>query len=155
MLIKEFNKLSWVFFGYIFELFASFMKVNCYYLVRWKNLWCAYENWSDGQGYWCCWCKFVFFVAKYLIVPHKANDCLKLNSLLQILEGRSYRLQHPWVGVVNRSQQDINKNVDMIAARRRERDYFSSTPEYKHLAPRMGSEYLAKMLSKVYLSSLL
>jgi len=78
-----------------------------------------------------------------------------LNSLLQILEGRSYRLQHPWVGVVNRSQQDINKNVDMIAARRRERDYFSSTPEYKHLAPRMGSEYLAKMLSKVYLSSLL
>jgi hypothetical protein len=77
-----------------------------------------------------------------------------LNSLLQILEGRAYRLQHPWVGVVNRSQQDINKNVDMIAARRREREYFSSTPEYKHLAPRMGSEYLAKMLSKVYLFSL-
>ena len=50
---------------------------------------------------------------------------------------------------MNRSQQDINKNVDMIAARRRERDYFSSTPEYKHLAHRMGSEHLAKMLSKV------
>ena len=37
----------------------------------------------------------------------------------------------------------------MIAARRRERDYFASTPEYKHLASRMGSEHLAKMLSKV------
>ncbi|KAG2617636.1 hypothetical protein PVAP13_3NG182618 [Panicum virgatum] len=72
----------------------------------------------------------------------------KGTDAVDILEGRSYRLQHPWVGVVNRSQQDINKNVDMIAARRRERDYFSSTPEYKHLAPRMGSEYLAKMLSK-------
>ncbi|RLM97701.1 dynamin-related protein 5A [Panicum miliaceum] len=72
----------------------------------------------------------------------------KGTDAVDILEGRSYRLQHPWVGVVNRSQQDINKNVDMIAARRREREYFSSTPEYKHLAPRMGSEYLAKMLSK-------
>jgi replication fork clamp-binding protein CrfC len=72
----------------------------------------------------------------------------KGTDAVDILEGRAYRLQHPWVGVVNRSQQDINKNVDMIAARRREREYFSSTPEYKHLAPRMGSEYLAKMLSK-------
>lgn len=66
-----------------------------------------------------------------------------------MLEGKSYRLKFPWVGVVNRSQADINKNVDMIAARRREREYFSSTPEYKHLAHRMGSEHLAKMLSKV------
>ncbi|CAL8157650.1 unnamed protein product [Prunus armeniaca] len=51
--------------------------------------------------------------------------------------------------VVNRSQADINKNVDMIAARCREREYFSTTLEYKHLAPRTGSEHLAKMLSKV------
>ncbi|PPS01516.1 hypothetical protein GOBAR_AA19138 [Gossypium barbadense] len=65
-----------------------------------------------------------------------------------ILEGKSYRLKFPWVGVVNRSQADINKNVDMIAARRREREYFSTTPEYRHLAHRMGSEHLAKMLSK-------
>ncbi|KAH8513239.1 hypothetical protein H0E87_006508 [Populus deltoides] len=64
-----------------------------------------------------------------------------------ILEGKSYRLKFPWVGVVNRSQADINKNVDMIAARHREREYFASTPEYKHLAHRMGSEHLAKMLS--------
>ncbi|KAL1144211.1 hypothetical protein V6Z11_A11G214700 [Gossypium hirsutum] len=36
----------------------------------------------------------------------------------------------------------------MIAARRREHEYFSTTPEYRHLAHRMGSEHLAKMLSK-------
>ncbi|PWZ17887.1 Dynamin-related protein 5A [Zea mays] len=72
----------------------------------------------------------------------------KGTDAVDILEGRSYRLQTPWVGVVNRSQQDINKNVDMIAARRREREYFASTPEYKHMASRMGSEYLGKMLSK-------
>lgn len=50
---------------------------------------------------------------------------------------------------MNRSQADINKNVDMIAARRREREYFANSPEYRHLAQRMGSEHLAKMLSNV------
>ncbi|XP_072992587.1 dynamin-related protein 5A [Typha latifolia] len=72
----------------------------------------------------------------------------KGTDAVDILEGRSYRLQYPWIGVVNRSQADINKSVDMIAARRRERDYFASTPEYKHMAQRMGSEHLGKMLSK-------
>lgn len=66
-----------------------------------------------------------------------------------MLEGKAYRLQYPWIGVVNRSQADINKSVDMIAARRREREYFANTPEYKHLAHRMGSEHLGKVLSKV------
>ncbi|KAG1360941.1 Dynamin-related protein 1E [Cocos nucifera] len=39
-------------------------------------------------------------------------------NALEVLEGRSYRLQHPWVGIVNRLQADMNKNIDMIAARR-------------------------------------
>lgn len=67
----------------------------------------------------------------------------------KILEGRSYRLQYPWVGIVNRSQADINKNVDMMVARRKEREYFETSPDYGHLAHKMGSEYLAKLLSKV------
>ncbi|KAK2385243.1 dynamin-related protein 5A [Trifolium repens] len=72
----------------------------------------------------------------------------KGTDAVDMLEGRAYKLKFPWIGVVNRSQADINKNVDMIAARRREREYFNTTPEYKHLANRMGSEHLAKMLSK-------
>lgn len=68
----------------------------------------------------------------------------------KVLEGRSYKLQHPWVGIVNRSQADINKNVDMIVARRKEREYFANSPDYSHLASKMGSEYLAKLLSRVY-----
>ncbi|KAK5818921.1 hypothetical protein PVK06_023871 [Gossypium arboreum] len=72
----------------------------------------------------------------------------KGTNAVDILEGKSYKLQFPWVGVVNRSQADINKSVDMIAARRREREYFQSSPEYSHLAHRMGSEHLGKMLSK-------
>ncbi|RXH79150.1 hypothetical protein DVH24_040297 [Malus domestica] len=72
----------------------------------------------------------------------------KGTNALDVIEGRSYRLQHPWVGIVNRSQADINKNVDMIAARRKEQEYFETSPEYGHLAHKMGSEYLAKLLSK-------
>lgn len=72
----------------------------------------------------------------------------KGTNALEVLEGRSYRLQHPWVGIVNRSQADINRNVDMIAARRKEREYFETSPEYGHLASKMGSEYLAKLLSQ-------
>ncbi|KAL6129170.1 hypothetical protein ACLB2K_072523 [Fragaria x ananassa] len=72
----------------------------------------------------------------------------KGTNALDVIEGRSYRLQHPWVGVVNRSQADINKNTDMIVARRKEREYFATSPDYGHLANRMGSEYLAKLLSQ-------
>lgn len=50
---------------------------------------------------------------------------------------------------MNRSQADINKNIDMIAARRQECEFFATNPDYRHLAGRMGSEYLAKLLSKV------
>ncbi|XVF52422.1 hypothetical protein PTKIN_Ptkin05aG0016700 [Pterospermum kingtungense] len=72
----------------------------------------------------------------------------KGTNAVDVLEGRAYQLQHPWVGIVNRSQADINKNVDMIAARRKEREFFATSPDYGHLASKMGSEYLAKILSK-------
>ncbi|KDO85403.1 hypothetical protein CISIN_1g007054mg [Citrus sinensis] len=36
----------------------------------------------------------------------------------------------------------------MIVARRKEREYFATSPDYGHLAGKMGSEYLAKLLSK-------
>lgn len=74
---------------------------------------------------------------------------LILILMLKVLEGRSYRLQHPWVGVMNRSQADIFRSVDVIAARRREREFFATSPDYGHLSSRLGTEYLAKLLSKV------
>jgi hypothetical protein len=97
------------------------------------------------------------FVIYTSLVCHRHVDGERLGSLnmvsfhviLKVLEGRSYRLQHPWVGIVNRSQADINKNVDMIAARQREREFFATSPDYGHLTSKMGSEYLAKLLSKV------
>ncbi|GAB2292687.1 Phragmoplastin drp1c [Dionaea muscipula] len=67
---------------------------------------------------------------------------------IDVLEGRSYRLQHPWVGIVNHSQADINKIVDMMAAHQKEREYFENSPDYAHLASKIGSEFLARLLSK-------
>ncbi|KAL2233268.1 UNVERIFIED_CONTAM: Dynamin-related protein 1C [Sesamum indicum] len=72
----------------------------------------------------------------------------KGTNALDVLEGRAYRLLHPWVGIVNRSQADINKNVNMMYARQKEREYFESSPEYGHLAHKMGAEFLAKLLSQ-------
>lgn len=37
----------------------------------------------------------------------------------------------------------------MIVARRKEQEYFATSPDYGHLAHKMGSEYLAKLLSNV------
>ncbi|CAD5165577.1 unnamed protein product [Musa acuminata subsp. malaccensis] len=99
-----------------------------------------YQLWQNFT--FMMYCERTFGVLTKIDLMDKGTDAV------DILEGKSYRLQYPWIGVVNRSQADINKNVDMIAARRRERDYFASTPEYKHLAHRMGSEHLGKVLSK-------
>jgi len=42
----------------------------------------------------------------------------------------------------------------MIIARKKEREYFETSPEYGHLAHKMGAEYLAKLLSEVLSSKL-
>uniref|UniRef100_A0A7I4DZ12 Dynamin-type G domain-containing protein n=1 Tax=Physcomitrium patens TaxID=3218 RepID=A0A7I4DZ12_PHYPA len=76
------------------------------------------------------------------------SDAMKLARDVDpggVLEGRAYRLANPWVGVAKRFQTDINRNTDIVAARRKERDYFQN---YRYMAERMGSEYLAKLLSK-------
>eukprot|EP00271_Cylindrocystis_brebissonii_P010158 TRINITY_DN26261_c0_g1_i1.p1 TRINITY_DN26261_c0_g1~~TRINITY_DN26261_c0_g1_i1.p1 ORF type:complete len:617 (-),score=133.48 TRINITY_DN26261_c0_g1_i1:738-2588(-) len=69
-------------------------------------------------------------------------------NALEILEGRTYKLVRPWIGVVNRSQADINRQADMVSARKKEREYFQTHPDYRHMAKRMGTEFLALQISK-------
>ncbi|KAK6119312.1 hypothetical protein DH2020_046947 [Rehmannia glutinosa] len=59
---------------------------------------------------------FTDFCERTFGVLTKLDLMDKGTNALDVLEGRSYRLQHPWVGIVNRSQLDINKNIDMIDA---------------------------------------
>lgn len=50
-----------------------------------------------------------------------------------------------YIGVVNRSQKDIEGKKDIRAALAAERKYFLSHPSYRHMADRMGTPYLQVM----------
>lgn len=63
---------------------------------------------------------------------------------------------HPgYIGVVNRSQKDIDGKKDINAAIAAERKFFLTHPAYRHLAERMGTPYLQKVLNQVGESVLL
>lgn len=51
--------------------------------------------------------------------------------------------------MVNRSQKDIDGKKDINAAMGAERKFFLSHPAYRHLADRMGTPYLQKVLNQV------
>lgn len=51
--------------------------------------------------------------------------------------------------MVNRSQKDIDGKKDINAAMGAERKFFLSHPSYRHLADRMGTPYLQKVLNQV------
>jgi len=65
-----------------------------------------------------------------------------------ILENKVLPLRRGYVGVVNRSQKDIDGRKDIKAAMAAERKFFLSHPSYRHMADRLGSPYLQKVLNQ-------
>ncbi|KAA8584545.1 hypothetical protein FQN60_008330, partial [Etheostoma spectabile] len=65
-----------------------------------------------------------------------------------ILENKLLPLRRGYIGVVNRSQKDIDGRKDINAAMAAERKFFLSHPAYRHLAERMGTPYLQKILNQ-------
>ncbi|XP_030291478.1 dynamin-1a isoform X3 [Sparus aurata] len=65
-----------------------------------------------------------------------------------ILENKLLPLRRGYIGVVNRSQKDIDGRKDINAAMAAERKFFLSHPSYRHLAERMGTPYLQKVLNQ-------
>ncbi|KAF3844115.1 hypothetical protein F7725_016163 [Dissostichus mawsoni] len=53
-----------------------------------------------------------------------------------------------YIGVVNRSQKDIDGKKDIRAALAAERKFFLSHPGYRHIAERMGTPHLQKTLNQ-------
>lgn len=53
--------------------------------------------------------------------------------------------------MVNRSQKDIDGKKDIRAALAAERKFFLSHPAYRHIAERMGTPHLQKVLNQVRL----
>ena len=66
----------------------------------------------------------------------------------EILENKLLPLRRGYVGVVNRSQRDIDGRKDIKAALEAERRFFLSNPAYRTLADRMGTSHLQKVLNQ-------
>lgn len=75
-------------------------------------------------------------------------------NALEILQGRVYPLKLGFIGVVNRSQQDIQTNKNLQDALKSEQDFFRHHPAYRNMAHRCGTQFLAKSLNTVWQSEL-
>ena len=68
---------------------------------------------------------------------------------LDVLTGKAFPLKLGFIGLVNRSQQDIITNKSMQEAIKSEQLFFQSHPSYRNIADQCGSLYLSKQLNNV------
>lgn len=73
-------------------------------------------------------------------------------NAMDILSGRVYPLKLGFIGVVNRSQQDIQSGKSLSEALRAEADFFRHHPAYRNMANRCGTQYLAKTLNSTLMA---
>lgn len=73
-------------------------------------------------------------------------------NALDILSGKLYPLKLGFVGVVNRSQQDIQQNKSVEEALNSEEQFFAKHPVYRTISTRCGTRYLAKLLNQVLMN---
>ncbi|KAI0364548.1 hypothetical protein BV20DRAFT_955990 [Pilatotrama ljubarskyi] len=73
-------------------------------------------------------------------------------NALDILTGRVYPLKLGFIGVVNRSQADINAEKSLSDALEAEEEFFRSHPAYRNIAHKNGTRYLAKTLNQVLMN---
>lgn len=66
-----------------------------------------------------------------------------------LLNRAAFRLRLGFVGVVNRSQHDININKPISDALKQEVEFFRNHSQYRPISHRCGSQFLAKELNKV------
>ena len=68
-----------------------------------------------------------------------------------VLTGQVIPLRLGFVGVINRSQQDIQTKKPIREAVKDEQEYFSRHPQYRSIASQCGTKYLTKLLNRVLL----
>uniref|UniRef100_A0A8U8CAL9 dynamin GTPase n=1 Tax=Geospiza parvula TaxID=87175 RepID=A0A8U8CAL9_GEOPR len=67
---------------------------------------------------------------------------------LRTIGNKLLPLRRGYIGVVNRSQKDIDGKKDIRAALAAERKFFLSHPAYRHMAERMGTPHLQRVLNQ-------
>uniref|UniRef100_A0A3B4TTN1 Interferon-induced GTP-binding protein Mx n=1 Tax=Seriola dumerili TaxID=41447 RepID=A0A3B4TTN1_SERDU len=65
-----------------------------------------------------------------------------------VLENKLLPLRRGYIGVVNRSQKDIDGKKDIKAALEAERKFFFSHASYRHMAEKMGTPRLQRVLNE-------
>uniref|UniRef100_A0A6Q2X3K2 dynamin GTPase n=1 Tax=Esox lucius TaxID=8010 RepID=A0A6Q2X3K2_ESOLU len=66
----------------------------------------------------------------------------------EVLENKLLPLRRGYIGVVNRSQKDIDGKKDIKMAMAAERKFFLTHPAYRHMADKMGTPCLQKVLNQ-------
>ncbi|EDR29849.1 dynamin, putative [Entamoeba dispar SAW760] len=79
----------------------------------------------------------------------------KGTDAMDVLYGRVYPLKLGYVGVLNRSQHDIDTNVSIKTALIKEKEWFSNHPIYSKIADRLGIPYLTKTLNEILMQHIL
>ena len=73
-------------------------------------------------------------------------------NALDVLSGRVYPLKLGFIGVVNRSQQDINSERTMADALSAETEFFLNHPAYRNISHKQGTKFLTKTLNQVLMA---
>ena len=69
----------------------------------------------------------------------------------KVLMNEEIPLKLGYVGVKNRSKQDLNNKISMAETARKEKEFFKSHPAYKNLpAGHLGTDVLINKLTKIY-----
>eukprot|EP01022_Parablepharisma_sp_SALTPOND_P015843 TRINITY_DN2269_c0_g1_i1.p1 TRINITY_DN2269_c0_g1~~TRINITY_DN2269_c0_g1_i1.p1 ORF type:complete len:710 (-),score=86.95 TRINITY_DN2269_c0_g1_i1:6404-8533(-) len=79
----------------------------------------------------------------------------KGTDAMEILEGHLYPLKLGYIGVVCRSQKDINEGKSMREALKSEQEFFNRHPTYSKIQERCGIVYLARRLNKLLMGHIL
>eukprot|EP00005_Dracoamoeba_jomungandri_P005912 CAMPEP_0174262004 /NCGR_PEP_ID=MMETSP0439-20130205/12712_1 /TAXON_ID=0 /ORGANISM="Stereomyxa ramosa, Strain Chinc5" /LENGTH=751 /DNA_ID=CAMNT_0015346633 /DNA_START=23 /DNA_END=2278 /DNA_ORIENTATION=- len=76
----------------------------------------------------------------------------KGTDALEMLQGRVIPLRLGYVGVVNRSQEDIIKGKPIREALKSEMKFFQTNRAYRDIADRCGTTFLAKTLNRILMN---
>jgi replication fork clamp-binding protein CrfC len=77
---------------------------------------------------------------------------LQGTDAMETLLGRVFPLRLGFVGVINRSQQDIISEKPIRQALKHEQEFFANHPIYRTIANRCGTTFLARTLNRVLMN---
>lgn len=76
----------------------------------------------------------------------------KGTNALDILQGKVYPLKLGFIGVVNRSQEDINNQMSVMDSLVKEKLFFEEHSHYSLIKEKSGYGYLSEILNKILMS---